>query len=290
MYLLWGSGIPADGHRRKGSVEQVCATLLALAGLPPARDLAAGPLPGASSRSGTAPVDYQAYYEPMPAPASSAGARADADSLAKLKALGYIADGGPAGRAGETRTPGSYNNEGVILRNAGKTSGAIAAFEHALEGDPNLASALWNLSDLLFGKAATADRSDELLVRAYASGLPEGTRLLIGRAIGYQRAGQAPRSLALVNGGLDARPNEVELWLFRGRYRVEAGDCRGAAGDFRRAEALAPAEPAAFAAEGLAQLCAGDRDAARTALTRALQLDPNQPKVREFLNTLERRP
>ena len=71
------------------------------------------------------------------------------DTLAKLKSLGYIGDGGPAsaGTAGATRTPGSYNNEGVILKEHGKPVPAIEAFEHALALDPDLASALWNLSD-----------------------------------------------------------------------------------------------------------------------------------------------
>ncbi len=210
------------------------------------------------------------------------------DALAKLRSLGYVADSSSAtGGAGETRTADSYANEGVILRNERKPAEATAAFEKALAADPNLVSALWNLSDLLAGKPETAERSDALLVRAYGNGLPEGAQILIRRAVGYQRAGRAERGLKLITGALGAKPDARELWLFRGRSRVESRDCKGAAADFRRAEALAPSDPAAYVSEGLAQQCAGDREAARRALSRSLELDPNQPKVRAALKSLD---
>jgi Flp pilus assembly protein TadD len=85
-----------------------------------------------------------------------------------------------------------------------------------------------------------------------------------------------------------ANSREPELWLFRGRYRIEGGDCRGAAQDFDRALALAPANAAAFGASGVAKLCAGDHAGARRAFERAIQIDPAQPKIREFLSTVDR--
>jgi Flp pilus assembly protein TadD/predicted AlkP superfamily pyrophosphatase or phosphodiesterase len=290
MYVLWGGGVkPTSGHSGRGSVHQVCATLLALLGLPPGRDVDGTPLPGVEPSS-TAPVDYVADYHPSAAPASNGAV--DRDTLAKLKSLGYIGDSGPSSSrtTGATRTPGSYNNEGVILKEHDKAVPAIDAFEHALALDPNLASALWNLSDLLFARGSDLDRSDDLLVRALTNGLPEGPKFVIGRAIGYQRSGQSDRSLSLVNAALRARPSEAELWLFRGRYRVEARDCTGAATDFAQAEQLSPRNAAAYASEGIARLCAGDKSGANRAFTQSLALDPNQPQVREFLRTLGRTP
>jgi tetratricopeptide (TPR) repeat protein len=291
MYVLWGAGIrPSSGHTGRGSVQQVCATLLALLGLPPGRDVTGPPLPGADAPVAQPRVDYFARYRPAAAPASSATASADRDTLANLKSLGYIGDGGPSSSrtAGAVRTPGSYNNEGVILKEQGKAVPAMQAFEQAL--DPNLASALWNLSDLLFARGSDLDRADALLVRALENHLPEGTKLVIGRAIGYQRSGQPQRALTLVDAALAVQPNEPELLLFRGRYRVDAGDCAAAAADFERAERLAPDGAAAYASEGIAQMCAGNESAARRAFTRSLALDPNQPKVREFLRSLGRTP
>ena len=291
MYVLWGEGIaPSAGHNGRGSVQQVCATLLALLGLPPGRDVQGPPLPGVAAPS-AARFDYFAQYRPAAPPAPS-GAAVDRDTLAKLKSLGYVSDGGPSssGTAGATRTPGSYNNEGVILKEHGKAVPAIEAFERALALDPDLSSALWNLSDLLFARGSDLNRSDELLLHALEHGLPDGPKLLIGRAIGYQRSGQPDRSLALVDAALRARPDEAEFWLFRGRYRVDAHDCAAAAADFQKAERLSPENAPAFASEGVARLCDGDPRAAGRAFARSLELDPNQPKVRQFLHSLGRTP
>jgi tetratricopeptide (TPR) repeat protein len=290
MYVVWGTGIaPSNGHAARGSVQQVCATLLALLGLPPGRDVNGAPLPGVAPNS-LPHFDYVAQYHPPAAPATNSAA--DAETLAKLKSLGYIGEGGPSSSpaAGETRTPGSYNNEGVILKESGKLDAAIPAFEHALNLDPDLASALWNLSDVLYARGSDLDRSDQLLLRALAHGLPDGPKLLVGRAIAYQRSGHADRSLALVSAALKSNPREPQFWLFRGMYRVDAQECRGALADFEAAERLQPDNPAAFASDGVAALCAGDRARATRAFQRSLALDPNQPKVREFLQSLGRTP
>jgi Flp pilus assembly protein TadD len=284
IYLLWGPGIEAvGGHASGGGVAQVCPTLLALLGLPPMPQ-SEPPLPGAGTVA-AALIDYASHYHP-PAPARPLGTgRANTQTLEKLRALGYIGGAGSeaAPRPGSTRTAGSYNNEGLILREGGRPGEAIGAFERALSLDPDLASALWNLSDLLFAEGRDLDRSDAMLVRAFAGGLPEGTKYLVGRAIGYQRAGDAERSLRLMTAASAARPDEPEVWLFRGRYRIERQDCSGALSDFDKAVDLAPSNAAAYASRALAQLCVGDRKRARQDFLRSLELDPRQPKVREYL-------
>jgi len=214
------------------------------------------------------------------------------EAVANLRSLGYIgaseSDTAPPGSRGTTRTAGSYNNEGVILKERGKLPQAIESFEKALTVDPNLASAQWNLSDVMYAMGQDLDRSDALLVRAFAGGMPDGAKTLIGRAIAYQRNGDAARSLRLMNAAVEANGRDAELWLFRGRYRMDANDCRGAVQDFDRAIALAPDNAAAFGAAGVAKICTGDRAGARQAFDRALQIDPAQPKIREFLSTLDR--
>ena len=286
IYLLWGPGVqPSAGHTGTGKVEQVCATLLSLLGLPPARGIAGPPLAGAPSRTADT-VDYRAVYAPPPAQNGAGGGETsgvDEDTVAKLRALGYIGATEGKGRAFGTRTAGSLNNEGLLLKQQGKQKEAIDAFDTALTVDPNLASALWNLSDLLWARGDAPDKSDALLVRAFANGLPEGTKFLIGRAIGYQRNGQIDRSVSLLNQAAAAKPDEPEVWLFRGRYRVERGECDGAVNDFRQAARLQPQNPAVYASQGLAELCAGDTAAARASFQRSLRLDPDQPKVREYL-------
>jgi len=286
IYLIWGPGVQASrGHGGAGNVDQVCATLLALAGLPAAREIAGPALSGAPATAAEA-ADYRAVYSPVTAPKSTPGEgppSVDEDTVAKLRALGYIGATEGKGRAFGTRTAGSLNNEGLLLKQQGKQKEAIDAFDTAISVDPNLASALWNLSDLLWARGESIDKSDALLVRAFANGLPEGTKFLIGRAIGYQRNGQIDRSLALLNQAAAAKPNEPDVWLFRGRYRVERGECAGAVDDFQQAARLTPDNAAVFASLGLAQLCAGNATAARASFQKSLQLDPNQPKVRDYL-------
>jgi Flp pilus assembly protein TadD len=287
IYLLWGPGIAgAPGHAGSGSVDQVCSTLLALLGLPGALG-APAPLAPVAAGAGER-IDYRPYYKPSTTALTSAAA--DREALEKLKALGYIGAGesgqAPAAARGTTRTAGSYNNEGLLWKARGDKDKAAAAFQKALDLDPDLASAAWNLSDLLFADGKDLQRSDALLVRAFGNGLPEGTKFLVGRAIGYQRGGQPQRSLALVTEGLRARPEVPELWIFSGRYRVEMGDCPGAVGDFQKAVAAAPRDPAAHASLGVARLCLGDRGAARQAFLRSLELDPDQPRIREYLHMM----
>ena len=288
IYLIWGPGIqPSQGHTGTGKVDQVCATLLALAGLPAGRNVASPPLTGTPSAATPGePVDYRAVYTPAataPAASGSASSAVDEDTVAKLRALGYIGASEGKGRAFGTRTAGSLNNEGLLLKQEGKQKEAIDAFDTAISVDPNLASALWNLSDLLWSRSESLDKADALLVRAFANGLPEGTKYLIGRAIGYQRNGQLDRSISLLNQAAAAKPNEPEVWLFRGRYRVERGECAGAVDDFRQAARLTPDSAAVYASLGLAELCAGNTAAARADFQKSLRLDPNQPKVREYL-------
>jgi Flp pilus assembly protein TadD len=288
IYLLWGPGVSArPGHPAHGRVQQVCATLLALLGLPGAHGITADPLEGATATSVPA-ADYAAGYRPAPsAGAPAAPGPPDPQALKALRSLGYISgaesNAAPAGHGGSTRTPGSFNNEGVVLKDDHKLPEAIAAFETALKLDPNLPSAQWNLSDILYATGQNLDRSDDLLVHALGGGIPDGAKLVIGRAMAYQRTGQPARSLTLMDRAVGEKPLDAELWLFRGRYRVERGDCRDALQDFQRALSLAPRNAGAYSASGIARLCAGDRSGARRDFERALQLDPSQPKIREYL-------
>jgi Flp pilus assembly protein TadD len=292
IYLLWGKGVPAKaGHGAQGDVQQVAATMMAIAGLPPGRDVNGEPLEGATPVNAPR-ADYAAGYHPATPQVANGGTAMNREAVANLRSLGYIgaseSDTAPPGSKGSTRTAGSYNNEGVILKERGKLPQAIEAFEKALGVDAHLASAQWNLSDVLYAMGQDLDRSDALLVQAFGGGMPDGAKTVIGRAIAYQRNGDAPRSLRLMNAAVAANGRDPDVWLFRGRYRIDLHDCRGASQDFDRAIALAPDNAGAFSAAGVAKLCTGDRTGARRAFERALQLDPSQDKIREYLSTLDR--
>jgi tetratricopeptide (TPR) repeat protein len=269
-------------------------------------------------------VDYRRFFQaggaPRPrGPAGPAAAAPDDEQLSALRALGYIgagepsrrepAAGGPpgAGAAGSvpdaTRTAASFDNEGLLLRQQGRSAAARDAFEQALARQPDLPAALWNLSDLLFAGAAAAagggadgfgerldpartaslDRADDLLLRALAGSLPGGVEHALERAARYGRGGARERGLALLERAAALRPGDPRPWLLHGRYRLEQQRCDAALEDFTRAIRLDPASAVAQASAGLALLCRGDEPAALAAFRRSLALDPNQPEVRRFL-------
>lgn len=286
MYLLWGPDI-APGPRERGRVDQVCATLLALLGLPPGAGLAGPALPG--TPAGTAePVDYRALL-PLAPSMPDPGTAPSGDEIAKLRALGYVGGGepmrAPAG-AGSTRTPASYNNEGLLLRQAGRTREAAAAFERALAVDPRSASALWNLSDLLHAESREPERSDGLLVQAAAAGLPEAGERAGARALDLLRSGATERARHLLDRTVAALPDDPGLHLLRGRARLEARDCAAARSDFIEASRLEPGNAIAWASLGLSELCLARPAEARRALERSLAIDPVQPQVRAALEGL----
>jgi Flp pilus assembly protein TadD len=288
IYLIRGAGVrPTNGHSGRGGVRQLCATLLAATGLPKGEGVAGPPLPPLEASSSTA--DYRSHYQPFAPPAATEQAGGDADeALAKLKALGYIGTGEsaaprPTSAGSSTKTAGAFNNEGLVLKSAGHIDEAIAAFNHALALDPKLSSAAWNLSDLLYQRKMDVDRADALLVQAIANGLPEAPGYAIERAMQYQRGGNEARSLKLLEGAVEARPDDPGLRMFRGRYRVGQNDCAGALDDFLHVQQIEPNNPIAWASAGLAEICLGDRQKAAELIRRSLELDPNQPKLRQYL-------
>jgi Tfp pilus assembly protein PilF len=290
IYLLWGPGVEATTKRNRGEVSQVCATLLALLGLPPGRGVAGPPLPGVEAVPSVL-ADYRTHYRRyQPAVALKADEKANAEDIAKLRALGYM--GAKEGRntvatAGSTRTAGSYNNEGLLRRERGEMDAASAAFERALALDPANASALWNLSDLLHSQRQDLDRSDDLLVRALQGGLPEGVDYAVGRTVAYARSGEAARGLRLLDRAVAAEPEEPRLRLLRGRYRLQRHECEKALGDFESAARSDPSNALAQNSVGLARLCIGDGEGAARAFRHSLEIDPDQPEIRRALGQIE---
>jgi Flp pilus assembly protein TadD len=284
IYVIQGAGISAaPGHPLLGSVRQICATLLALTGMP---SLPNSPPPLAGAPRAYPPFDYGPVFVRAASPPPPSTKRAASEEIAKLKALGYIGSGEStraANGTNDTKTAGAFNNEGLILRNEHRIDEAIAAFERALALDPRYASAMWNESETLFNAGRDLDRADALLVGALQNGMADAVGFVITRSITYEKQRRGDRSLRLLNAAVGVKTNEPELRMFRGRYRMDAHDCSGALEDFRAAEDGRPNDPLTYASAALAQMCLGDDTAARASIERSLQLDPNQPMLQKML-------
>ena len=253
IFVVWGANV----REQPKGIREICRVLRELTGTPD--------------------MDYSQYFERAlspPAPTNTAGS---AEDLAKLRALGYIGSNEPARSAvtqSDTKTAGAWNNTGLILRNEHQAEKAIAAFEQALAIDPHYASAMWNLSETLLDARRDLDRSDALLIEALQNGLADAPRFVIVRSIAYDRTSQSARNLRLLEQAVSSSPNNAELRMFRGRYRMEHRDCNGALEDFVTAEQQQQDNALAFASAGLAQMCIGDPAAASESFARARQLDP----------------
>jgi Flp pilus assembly protein TadD len=282
IYLLWGRGVAPVKERVSGDVGQVAATVLALLGLPRAAGIQGPALPGVVES------DRTRDYGPRAATSAVPAAPASPEELEKLRALGYLGAGEsasrPAGAADPTRTAGSYNNEGLILREAGKTAEARRAFEQALRIEPKAASAAHNLA-VLMGPGEAAE-SDRLLLHALANGLGDGARIVASAALTYAQEGDPKRARRLMEGAVPRDPEDPLLRYHRGRMRLEARECAPALEDFRKLRDLTPNAAIAHGLYGTALLCLGRPAEGRAALERSLELDPSQVRLREQLARL----
>ena len=232
IYLLWGNGVPRQaGHSGQGSVQQVCGDAAGAA------RAAAGPRRQRPIRSpgATAPnaprVDYVASYHPAAAPARELArpsiATAREAEIARLHR-----------RSGErhrsSQTAGRDAHRRLVQQRGRDSEGARQAAagdrgvrEGAGASIRNLSSALWNLSDVLYARGSDLDRSDELLVRAFGA-RPARRRQAGDRPRDRLPAQSATRPIAASRWWTPrsrANARDPELWLFRGRYRVDANDC-----------------------------------------------------------------
>jgi Flp pilus assembly protein TadD len=279
LYLLWGKGIEASATRGDGRVGQVAATILGLLRLPRAAGID-GPALG-----GVAEVLPAQNYGPRTRRQVEAASAPTGEAIDRLKALGYVASGESATRpesaGSSTRTGGSFNNEGSLLLEAGKTAEAKAAFEQALRLDPHLPWAKYNLAAIL-EKDGRSREADDLLLGALADGI--GVDPVVEIAVQAWGQGDVPRALRLMDGAVARSPDDPRLRVTRGRVRIQHRDCRGAFEDFDAARTRAPESAMVHGLAGSALMCLGRPADARRAFERSLELDPSQTRLKELLS------
>jgi predicted AlkP superfamily phosphohydrolase/phosphomutase/Flp pilus assembly protein TadD len=308
---------------RRGRLEQptildVAPTLLALVGLPPARDM-----PGRVLEEALRRPRHLAAVPTYETGAATARQRQDAEVtpeiLERLQSLGYL--GGAASppsppHAGEdkTRSPQSERTIAALDFEAGRPESAILVYEKLLREAPQDASLHTSLAGALgavgrFDEALrhldTAVRLNPLSVEAYhnrAVILERRGRISEAieeyrKALRYRPA-YAPsrRALGRLTGEADARAPKTAAEALAESLAQEAaaaarrGDYRAAMGRLAEAERIAPRYALVHQYQSNVAYLMGDHAAAIRALEKAVAIEPDNALFRTNLARLRSRP
>jgi len=150
--------------------------------------------------------------------AQSSGANAS-EKLSELKALGYIGSSepsrAPAGST-STRTAASFDNEALLLEDAGREDDAIAAFTSALQVDPSSESVKHNFGNLLVARgrrALEAKQCDAALAEFRRAEAMTPKSAIVEASIGTAQLclGDAAAARRAFERSLELDPNQPEL-------------------------------------------------------------------------------
>jgi arylsulfatase A-like enzyme/predicted Zn-dependent protease len=216
-------------------------------------------------------------------PPPAASARLDAETEARLRALGYLGAGtsAPPGPLPDAKDNGpvlAAVTRGHELLEQGRPQEALALFEQALARNPRSASVRSRRADTLL----KLGRFDEAF-RAFAENadgrLDEES--LLGMARAREAQGRAADALALLRTGLRALPDSPALRSLEGRLLLAIGDASGAEASARAALAQSPADAQAMALLAGALERRGRGDEAQQVRLSLVEQDPQSPAARE---------
>jgi predicted AlkP superfamily phosphohydrolase/phosphomutase/Tfp pilus assembly protein PilF len=287
VLLAWGAGVRPAPPNARASAFDVAPTLLALMDLPADREMRGSVVPILPGLT----VGRQPGVFAKIAVETVASAGIDREQAAeytkKLVALGYISLREAEAQKTATRTSagltkGAWNNLGIYRRfSQHDFAGARAAWEESLTLDPGYRSALFNIATLERdrGNFETATR---WLLRALAAGHPEPEATVERWAGEFERRGGS--GLVLLRVAHAAYPQSESYARNYALLLSRKKRCREAH------EIIAPLEssnqPQTLNIAGVVEACLDRPDRVRTLFLRSLELDPNQPRVREALAAL----
>jgi len=290
VFLAWGPGIAAATAPPPVSAFDVAPTILALLGLPGdsrMKGSVVGVRPGLALRRDRELLSRTAVST-VSAKALSA---AEGDAYAKkLIALGYLTPGDARGKSipapsGAGLTKGGWNNLGVYLYySRHDIDGARAAWTRALEIDSRYHSPLLNLG-VLERDRGNLSVATSWLLKAVDAGHPEPEKTVEGWAREFERArAGAGRSL---------------LGTFHAKYPENPSYARDLALMLARAKQcdaaeriMAPLESSndwqSLNVAAIVETCLDRPDRVGVLLRRSIEINPDQPSVREAIDSLPR--
>lgn len=303
VFVAAGNGVANLGavdHRY--SVYDIAPSVMALLGIPADKGWRGGLLPGVGP-PGVEPVDYgplipAASYRPT----VEGEAPVDEEYIAKLRALGYLG-GEPeppptSGQSSPTASrllpeigvrpnPNRLNNLGLVLLEQKRYDEAETCLKAAIDADLEFAAPHNNLRRL-YMETGRWDEADKELRAALDKGTTNAESRVIQAAAQYEEIGQLDRSDSVLVEATLRFPDREVFSIKLLRLRMDRGRCREAAAFGREATERFPQNPRVYAYFGFAAACIGDITTGRAALARSLELDPDQPRLREALARLPR--
>ncbi len=300
-----GNGSTGGGGRHPASVYDVAPTVMALLGLPAGAGWKGSVLPGCPVPD-LEPIDYLPLVPPSSYRPRLAGdaVPVDPEFIAKLQSLGYLggdATGGEAvaptpSAAGATpgagsesavsdtasATRGQLNNLAVIKINQKEYDEGERLLRQAIEQSPEYPSPHYNLRRI-YMETQRYDDADRELWLAVSKGLRDAERTIDRAAKDYDDLDLQERTVALLTRAIERFPDHEPFWVHLLVARIRLDQCAEALELGPRAAAKFPDSAPVHAFYGLAAGCAGDLPAARSALERSLEINPDQDKLRRTL-------
>jgi predicted AlkP superfamily phosphohydrolase/phosphomutase/Flp pilus assembly protein TadD len=289
VLLAWGEGVRPAPPNARASAFDVAPTVLALLELPA----------DAQMRGAAVPILPELTVKKQPevfakiAVETVASAGLDREQAAeytkKLVALGYISARDAAAQTSAPRTSagltkGAWTNLGIYRRfSLRDDSGARAAWEESLKLDPRYHSPLFNIA-VLERDRGNFEESARWLLRAVAAGQPEPEATVERWAGEFERRGGS--GLALLRAAHAAYPQSESYTRNYALLLSRKNRCREAH------DVIAPLEssnqPETLNVAAIVEACLDRPDKVERLFRRSLELDPNQPRVREALASLPR--
>lgn len=293
MIVMAGPDIRSLPEKGSVHVLDLMPTLLALMGLPPGKEMA-GEAPAWALKEGVIspeaePVDYGRLFPVEKQSFEYLKEKLSDEYIEKLRSLGYLVGGesAPKGQS-EKDAVSTFLNLGTVYLEQGKPKEALEAYQKAAKANPR-SPGVW--LKMALAQRKLEDREGAL--DSYRNALKlsrdrvhrESAYLGCGVVLG--ELGKESKAAEILLRGAEELRTSFILWKTLGELSMKRGDHETARAALRKAVEL---EGDTYCLNTLAALeiqLGGDRETAARLWKTSLQIQPNQPRVKEALRALE---
>ncbi|MGB8062782.1 MAG: tetratricopeptide repeat protein [Candidatus Sulfotelmatobacter sp.] len=180
------------------------------------------------------------------------------------------------------------NSLGVALMDKGEADAAFPHFQSAVQYNPELGDAYYNMGILLHRQNRLAEAADEYrLAIAHTSDIIEAAQAHYNLGVVYMLLGvnNLPAAKSELDEAIHLNPDEANSYIARGTLELQSRQFDDAIRDFDQANLRSPSA-FTFYSLGLAQEAKGNIEKARVAYESALQLAPNMEEASKELASL----